>query len=79
MAELDATWERDGLDWSPELLKMLREFSAEASMETPDTQRLQKLHGDIHAYFKRFKFLKGICFALGWVDMIYGAHDSDVG
>lgn len=76
--ELDAKWERDGLDWAPELLKMLREFTAEASKPSSGAHRLESLHAEIHAYFKKYKFLKGICFVLGWVDMLYEAHDSNV-
>jgi hypothetical protein len=72
ITELDAGWERDGLDWAPALLTLLRAISAEASKEAPDSQRLEDFRTEVHQYFAKHKFLKGICFALELVDAICG-------
>jgi hypothetical protein len=79
LAEIDAGWERDGLDWAPEVLNILRPFVAEASNQLPDYYRLEVLREEVYAYFKRNKSMKGISFVLGWVDMVYGDRESDVG
>jgi|SRR5437867_3961918 len=71
IAELDAGWERDGLDWAPALLNMLRDFSREAAAENLDQERLAILHERVHAYFKKHRFLKGISSVLWDIDTIY--------
>jgi hypothetical protein len=70
IAELDAGWERDGLDWAPVLLSLLRDFSREAAAENPDKDRLALLHEQVHAYFKEHRFLKGIPNVLWDIDHI---------
>lgn len=71
VADLDK--DRDRLEWAPGLLTILQEFIAEASKQPLDSQRLEILQRDVHAYFERYKFLKGICFVREWVDMVYEA------
>lgn len=75
IVELDAGWERDGLDWAPALLIMLRDFCREAAAEIPDQDRLAALREQVHAYFKEHRFLKGIPFVLWDIDIIC-KHDT---
>jgi hypothetical protein len=75
IAELDAGWQRDGLDWAPVLLGMLRDFSREAAAENRDQERLAVLHEQVHAYFKKHRFLKGIPNVLWDIDEIC-SHDN---
>ena len=76
--ELDAGWERDGLDWAPDLLKILRAFVDEASKSsTGNSPELERLRNEVHAYFERYKFLKGIYNVREWVEMIYESRDTD--
>ena len=71
IGELDAGWERDGLDWAPALLTMLRDFSREAAAANPDRERLGILHAHVHAYFKERRFLKGFPSVLWDIDILY--------
>jgi hypothetical protein len=75
IAELATGWERDGLGWAPALLALLRSFSAEASRDVPDSERLGDLRAQICQYFVEHKFLKGLCFVLEWIDAISG-HEN---
>jgi len=76
ITEHDAGWERDGLDWAPALLEILREFSRQASKQAPDAQHLEILRSQVYGYFGRQKFLKDISFVLEYLDAICGWYDS---
>jgi hypothetical protein len=71
IVELDSGWERDGLDWAPALLGLLRDFNREAAAENPDRERLGILHAQVHAFFKDRHFLKGLPSVLWDIDIIY--------
>ncbi len=70
IAELDAGWQRDGLDWAPALLNLLRDFSRGAAAQNPDQERLSVLHAQVHAYFKERPFLKSLPSVLWDIDTI---------
>jgi hypothetical protein len=70
ISELDTGWERDGLDWAPALLSMLRDFSREAATEKPNRERLDILRSRVHAYFSEHRFLKGLPSVLWDIDII---------
>ncbi len=76
IAELDAGWERDRLDWAPALLEMLREFSREASKQDSDGRQLEVLEHRVHAYFTERRFLKGIEFVLRDIDAVCASHNT---
>lgn len=79
LEELDANWERDGLDWDPDLLRILRAFVAEASKSSAgDRYRLEGLRIEVHAYFERYKSMKGISYVREWVDIFCETRDNDV-
>ena len=75
IAELDAGWERNGLDWAPSLLNLLRDFIREAAAENPEHERLAILHQQVHAYFKEHRYLKGIPNVLWDIDTICRRYD----
>ena len=76
VAELDAGWERDRLDWAPALLEMLREFSREASKRDCDRRQLDVLRSRVFAYFKERRSLKGIEFVLQDIDAVCASYDA---
>ncbi len=74
IAEFDASWERDGLDWAPPLMDLFREIISEANKKEIDAERLRMLHDRVYAYFRKHRFLKGIGYSLGWIDTICGCE-----
>ena len=74
IVELDAGWQRDGLDWAPELLVWLREFRGTSKVE-----RLAVLRAQLHELFaKRKRRLKGISYLLSWVDDVVESYEKPV-
>ena len=64
IVELDAGWQRDGLDWGPELLELLREFRS-----TSEVEELVASRERLRQFFEpREGQLKGISYLLSWVD-----------
>jgi len=72
IAELDAGWEHDKLDWAPSLLVLLRQMRAEASKDGPEPQRIAELRTAIHQWFAKYKWSKGLCHILELVNIISG-------
>jgi hypothetical protein len=62
--ELKNGWERDGLDWAPELLSILMRFNEEASKDSPNRTQLELLHREMRDFIESRKFLKGIAHIL---------------
>ena len=74
IAELDANWERDGLDWGHELLALLREFRGASQVEQ------FALRERLHAFFAaRKRPLKGISYLLSWVDDVVDSYEKPMG
>ena len=62
IAELDANWQRDDLDWGQELLALLREFRGASQLEQLVASRER-----LHTFFAaRKRKLKGISNLLSW-------------
>ena len=70
VAQLEAGWKRDGLEWALDVLVLLRGFTAEARKGKPDRERLLMLQSGIRESIGRYKFLKGIDFVLEWADTV---------
>jgi hypothetical protein len=70
VAELEATWKRDGLEWALDFLVLLRGFSKEAHKDKPDAEQLTIVRDTIREFILSRKFLKGVCFVLEWADVI---------
>jgi hypothetical protein len=68
--ELEASWQRDGLDWAPELLGILTRFNREASRGTPDRAQLDLLRNELRGFIANRKFLKGIANVLEYADAV---------
>jgi hypothetical protein len=74
VVELDAGWQRDGLDWAPELLSLLRDFRAASEFE-----RLTALRTQLREFFLRErKKVKGISFVLIWADFVVESYERPV-
>jgi hypothetical protein len=71
IAELEAGWQRDRLDWAPELILLLREFRSASQVEQLATLRT-RLH---EFFFIRKRQLKGISFLLRWVDDVIESYE----
>ena len=74
IAELDADWQRDGLDWGQELLALLREFRGASQVEQLVASRER-----LHTFFAaRKRQLKGISYLLSWVDDVVESYEKPV-
>ena len=74
VAEFDAGWQRDGLDWAPELLSLLREFRTASEFK-----RLLALRTQLREFFHRERRkVKGISFVLTWVDSVVESYEKPV-
>jgi hypothetical protein len=72
IAELDADWQRDGLNWEPELLGLLREFRGASQIEQLTASRKR-----LHEWFgTRQRELKGISYLLSWVDDVVESYEK---
>jgi hypothetical protein len=58
--ELKTGWERDGLEWAPELIGILVRFNQEASKDSPNRTQLESLCNEMRNFIESRKFLKGI-------------------
>ena len=72
IVELDAGWQKDGLDWAPELLIILREFCRVSQVE-----QLLALRTRLH-HFLSVRRLKGISFLLTWADAVVESYEKPV-
>lgn len=70
VAELEATWKRDGFEWALDFLVLLRGFSKEAHKDKPDAEQLKMVRDAIAEFIENGKFLKRVEFVLGWLDAI---------
>ena len=70
VAELEANWKRDGLEWALDFMVLLRGFSKEAHRDKPDVEQLTMVRDAIAEFIKSRKFLKGVDFVLEWADVI---------
>ena len=70
VAELEATWKRDGLEWALDFLVLLRGFSKEAHKDKPDAEQLTIVRDAIREFIASRKFLNGVGFVLEWADVI---------
>ena len=60
--ELKTGWERDRLEWAPELLGILVKFNQEASKDSPNRTQLELLRNEIRNFIESRKSLKGISY-----------------
>lgn len=74
IVELDAGWQRDGLDWGPELLGLLREFRSASAVEqlVASRERLRQF------FEPRKRHLKGISYLLSWADDVVESYEKPV-
>lgn len=74
IAELDAGWQGDGLDWGQELLGLLREFRSASQGEqlVASRERLRSF------FAARERQLKGISYLLSWVDDVVESYEKPV-
>ena len=68
--ELDSGWERDGLEWGPELLALLREFDQAARRQEPDGDDLDRCRERVVDFVGGRRPLKGLGFLIKYVDAI---------
>ena len=68
--ELKTEWQRDGLDWAPDLLNRLFEFNREAAKDYPDWVQLELLRKGMRDFIGSRKFLKGISNILEYADTV---------
>jgi hypothetical protein len=69
--ELDNGWKRDGLEWGPELLALLREFDQAARRQETDGDELARCRERVVGFVGGRKPLKGgLGFLIKYVDAI---------
>jgi hypothetical protein len=68
--ELDRGWERDRLEWGPDLLQLLREFDSVARRQMPDRHELARCRNQVVDFVGGRRPLKGLGFLITYVDAI---------